>query len=190
MKILHALNLGKLPSIHTSMNSSVHYSDSPSISSSRSAANPSKFPCNYGEKNTVNYLHKNLVKSPSISTLYVTAFAAPVHESSIQSICTSCIMSVIAPVHASSVQPIHTLCITSVIAPLHALPIPSIHPSDDECQEFPEEFPSTKYGEKNPSDIMVKFCDDVTLSLHQVKFPEEAPDTTNRVIYLSNFSST
>ena len=103
---LHALNLGKLPSSCTSMDSSVHHTGSPSISSSPPAAYLLKFPCNYGEKDMVNYLHKNPVKSPSISTLYVMPFGAPVHASSIQSICTLCIMSVIAPVHELSIQPV------------------------------------------------------------------------------------
>ena len=103
----------------------------------------------------VNYLHENTAKSPSISKLYVMPFSAPVH--------------------ASSIQPILTLCITSVIAPVCASPIPSVHPSDDEHQEFLEEFLITKYGEKNPSKIMVQFPDDVTLTLHQVIFSEETP---------------
>ena len=77
-----------------------------------------------------------------------------------------------------------------VIAPVHALPIPSIHPDNDECQEFPDEFPGTKYGEKNMSKIMVKFPDNVSLTLHQAKFLEETPDTTSTVIYPGNFSST
>ena len=185
-KFLHALNPGKFPSTHTSMDLSVHHSDSPSVNLSPSAANPSKIPCKYGEKNVVNYLHENMVKSPSISTSYVMPFSTPVHASSVQSVCTSCVTFVIAPVCASSIQPIHTLCITSVIAPVHASPIPSVHPSDNECQEFPEEFPGTKYAEKNLSEIMVNFPDDVTLTLHQVKFPEETPDTTSRVIYLGS----
>ena len=37
---------------------------------------------------------------------------------------------------------------------------------------------------------MVKFPDDITLTLHQAKFPEETPDTTSRVIYPGNFLST
>ena len=37
---------------------------------------------------------------------------------------------------------------------------------------------------------MVKLPDNITLTLHQVKFPEETPDTTSRVIYLGNFSLT
>ena len=149
----------------------------------------------------VNYLYENPVKSPTISTSYVTPFVAPVHASSVQPICTLCItsviapihalsiqsvhtlcvMSVIAPVHALSVQPIHTLCVMSVIAPIHASPIPSIHLYDDECQEFPDGFPGTKYEEKNPSEITVKFPHNVTLTLHQAKFLQETPDTTNYI---------
>ena len=113
-------NLGKLPSIRTSTDSSVHHSHSPSVNSSLCAANPSKFPCNYGEKNAVNYLHENPVKSPSISTSYIMPFSAPVCASSVQSVCTLSIMSVIAPVCELSIQPVHTLCITSVIAPICA----------------------------------------------------------------------
>ena len=153
-KFPHALTLEKLPSVHTSMESSVHHSDSPSINSSPSAANLLKFPCNYEEKNMVNYMHENLVKSPSVHTL--------------------CITSVVAPIHALSIQPVCTLCIT-VIAPIHASPNPSIHPSDNEHQESPDEFPSTKYGEFNLSESTVKFPHDVTLPLHQVKFLEENP---------------
>ena len=108
----------------------------------------------------------------------------------VQPIHTSCIMSVIAPVHASSIQPVHTLCITSVFAPINALPVPSIHPYDDECQEFLDGFPVTRYGEKNPSEITVKFPHDITLTLQQAKFLEETPDTTKRVIYPGNFMLT
>ena len=88
---------------------------------------------------------------------------------------------------SSSIRHICTSCVTSVIAPVSALPIPSIHPTDDECQEFPDEFPSTNYGEKNPSIILAKIPDNVTLTLHQEKFPEETPGTTNRVNYPANF---
>ena len=154
-KCLHAQSRGKLPSICTSMDSSVYHSDSPSISSSLSAANPSKFPCNYGEKNLVNYLHENTAKSPSVSTLYIMPFSAPAHASSIHSICTSCVASVIAPICGSSVQPIHTLCDMSVIAYVHASPIPSVQPSDNEGQEFLDEYTGSKYGVKTPSEIMV-----------------------------------
>ena len=94
------------------------------------------------------------MKSPSISTLYVIPFGAPVHALFVQPIHTSGSTFVVAPIHASSVQPIHTLCFTSVIAPIHALPVPSLQPSDNEHEEFLEELPSSKYGEKNPSKIM------------------------------------
>ena len=158
----------------------------------------------------VNYLHEILVKSPSVSTLYIMPFNAPVCALSIQSIhtlcimsviapvCpssvqpvhTSCITSVIAPVHASSIQPIHTSCIMSVVAPVHASLIPSIHPYDNERQEFVDGFPGTKHGEKNLSKIMVKLPHDLTLTLHQVKFPEKTPDTTSRAKYPGNFMLT
>ena len=78
----------------------------------------------------------------------------------------------------------------SVIAPIRALPVPSILPYDDEHQEFPDGFPGTNYGEKNRSEIMVKFPHDVTLTLQQAKFLEETLDTTKRVIYLGNFMLT
>ena len=78
----------------------------------------------------------------------------------------------------------------SVTAPIYASPIPSVHPYDDECQEFPDGFPGTKYGEKNPYKIMVNFPHDVTLTLQQAKFPEETPDTTKRVIYPGNIMFT
>ena len=172
------------------MDSSVHHSDSLSINSLPSATNPLKIPCNYGENSTVNYLHENLVKSPTISTLYDMSVIAPVCASYAQPVCSSCITSVIAPVHALSIPPIHTLCITSVFAPVHASPVPSILPYNDKHQEFWDGFPGTNYGEKNPSEIMVKFPHNVTLTLQQVKYPEETPDTTKRVIYLGNFMLT
>ena len=151
---LHDQFMGKIPFIHTLTESSVHHSDSPSVNSSPSVANLSKIPCNYGEKSMVNYLHKNLVKSPTISTLYIMPFSAPIRASSILPIHTPYIMPIIAPVHASSVPPIHTSCVMSVVAPVCALPIPSILPYDDKRQEFPDGFPSTNYGEKNLSEIM------------------------------------
>ena len=117
-------------------------------------------------------------------------FSAPVCALFVQSICTSCVMSVVAPIHASSIQPVCTLCVMSVIAPVHALHVLSIHPSNNKNQEFPGEFPSTKYGEKKTSKITVKFPGDITLTLHQVKFLQETPDTTSRAIYRGNFSST
>ena len=78
----------------------------------------------------------------------------------------------------------------SVSAPVHASPVLSVHPYDDKRQEFPDGYPGTKYGEKKPSEIMVKFPHDVTLTLQQAKFPEETPDTTMRVICLGNFMLT
>ena len=44
-------------------------------------------------------------------------------------------------------------------------------------------------GEK-PSEIRMKITDDITLMLHQVKFLDETPGTTNGVKYLANFPST
>ena len=115
---------------------------------------------------------------------------APVCALSVQPFCTLYVTSVIAPVHALSIQPINTLCVTSVIAPVHASPVPSIHPSDNKHQEFPDGVPGTKYGEKNSFEIMVEFPHDITLTLQPVQFLEETPDTTSRVIYLGNFTST
>ena len=73
------------------------------------------------------------------------------------------------PVKSPSV---HTSSVTSVITPVHALSIPSIHPSDDKCQEILDKFPCINYGEKFLSDITVKIPDDITLTLHLVKFRE------------------
>ena len=101
----------------------------------------------------VNYLHENPVKSPTVSASY----AQPVRS--------LCVTSDIAPVHASSIPPICTSSITSVFAPVHALPVLSVLPYDDEHQKFPDGFPSTNYGEKNPSKITVKFPHDITLTL-------------------------
>ena len=117
-------------------------------------------------------------------------FVAPVRASSVQPVRTSCDMSVLAPVDASSIQPIHTSCITSVFTPICALPVPSILPYDNEHQEFPDGFPGTNYGEKNLSEIMVRFPHDITLTLQQAKFPEETPDTTMKIIYPGNFMLT
>ena len=66
-----------------------------------------------------------------------------------------------------------TLSVTSVISPIHALSILSIHPSDDECQEILDEFPGTIYWEKLPAGITARIPDDVTLTLHNVKFLEK-----------------
>ena len=120
---------GKLPSIHTSTDSSVNPSGSLSITSSPSTEKLSIIPGNNGEKHAVNYLHKILVKSPSIHTSYGTPVIAPVHASSIPSIHTSYAMSVTALVCASSVPSVHTSCIMSVIAPVHALSTEHIHTS-------------------------------------------------------------
>ena len=180
----------KNPFVCTSTDLSVHYTDSLSVNSSLSAANSSKFLRNYGEKNAVNYLHENLVKSPTISISYVTSVVAPVWASSIQPVHSSCDTSVVAPIHALSIQPVRTSHITSVFAPVCASPIPSIHTYDDERQEFPDGDPGTEYGEKTPSEITVKFPHDITLTLQQVKFLKETPDTTKRVIYPCNFMVT
>ena len=75
----------------------------------------------------------------------------------------------------------------SVIEPNRAPSVPSVLPYLDERREFPDGFPGTHYGEKNPSKIMAKIPHDVTLTLQQAKFPEETPDTTNRVKYPGNF---
>ena len=109
---------GKLPSVHTLMDSSVDPSGSPSITSSLSAEKPSKFPRNNGEKHVVNYLHKILVKSPSVCTSYGMSVIAPLHALSIPSIhtlyihsvCILCTTSVIAPICALSIQHVHTTC--------------------------------------------------------------------------------
>ena len=77
----------------------------------------------------------------------------------------------------------------SVIAPISALSIPSIHPSDNEHQEIPDKFPGTNNGEKNPSKIMVKIPDDITLTLHNAKFPVKIPGNVNGVNYLVEFPS-
>ena len=205
----------KFPFVRTSTESPVHHSGSPSVKSSLSATNPSKLPCNYGENSTVNYLHENPVKSPTVSTSYDTSVVAPIRATYVPFVCalyvrpvrTSCVMSDVAPVRASSarpirascvtsdvapvrassVQPVRTSCITSVIAPVCALSVPSVHPYDDERQEFPDGFPGTNYGEKNPYVITAKIPHDVTLTLQQAKFGEETPDTTNRVNYPGNF---
>ena len=201
-------NPGKFLFVCPSTESSVHHPDSPSINSSAFAANPSRLPSNYGENSMVNYLHENLVKSPTVSTSYNMSVIAPVHASyipfihtsyvrpvrtscvtsddasvralSIQPIRTSCITSVIAPVRASSIQPIRTSCITSVIAPVCESSIPSVLPYNDERQEFPDGFPGNHYREKNSSEIMATIPHDITLTLQQANFPEEIPDTTKR----------
>ena len=78
----------------------------------------------------------------------------------------------------------------SVIAPIQASSVPSILPSDDDYQEILDEFPGTNYGEKNPSKIMAKIPNDITLTLHQAKFLKETPGTSNGAKYLANFPLT
>ena len=201
--------------MNTSTELSVHHPDSLSVNSSPFAANPSKLPGKYGENSMVKYLHENPVKSPTVSALYVrpvrtscvTSDIASVHASSIRPVRTSCVTSDVASVCASSIQSIHTSCVssdiapvcassvptvcspyvTSVFAPVRVSPVPSVLTYDDEHQEFSDGLPGTNYGEKNPSEIMVKFSHDVTLTLQQAKFPEETPDITKRVKYPGNF---
>ena len=95
-----------------------------------------------------------------------------------------------SPYIVHTTRPYIVHCVCHVIALVHASPIPSVLPYADECQEFPDGFPGTNYGEKTPSEITVKFPHDVTLTLQQAKFLEETPDTTKRVIYLGNFMLT
>ena len=119
---------GKFPFVHTSTESSVHHSDSPSVNSSPSAANTSKLPCNYGEDSTANYLHENPEKSPTVSTSYDTSVVAPVRATYVPFVCalyvrparTSCVTSDVAPVCASSEQHVRTSCVTSDVAPVCA----------------------------------------------------------------------
>ena len=197
-KILYAQYMGKVPSVHTSTDLSVDPSGSPSITSSPSAEKPLKVPSNNGEKHVVNYLYEITVKSPSIHTLYGMSVIAPVHALSVPSIHTSYIppihtsyiLPVITTICASSIEHICTSYITSAIVPICALPVPSICPTDDECQEFLDKFPSTSYGEKLPSKITAKIPDNVTLTLHQAKSPEEAARTTSGVKDPDNFPVT
>ena len=163
----------------------------------------------------VKYLHENTAKSPTVSASYIrpicisyiTSDVASVHASSIQPVCTSWVTSDIASVRASSIQPVRASCvtsdvvpvrassvptvrspyITSVFASVHASLVPSVLPYDDERQEFPDGFPGTNYGEKNPSKIRVRFPHDITLTQRQAKFLEATPDTTTRVKYPGNF---
>ena len=82
---------------------------------------------------------------------------------------------------------VHSVSDVSVIAPIHTSPDPSAHSSDDKHQEIPDKFPSTNYGEKNPSVITAKIPNGITLTLHQAKFQDEAPGTSNGAKYLANF---
>ena len=103
---------GKFPFVRTSMESSVHHQDSLSVNSSPFAANPLKIPRNYGENSSVNYMHENPVKSPTICASYIP-FVRALY---VQPIRTSCVTSDVAPVRASSIQPICTSCVTSDVA--------------------------------------------------------------------------
>ena len=78
--------MGKFLSVCTSSDSSVDQSGSPSITSSPSADNQSKFPSNHGEKNAVNYLHEILVEILTASTLSVPSVVAPICALSVLSI--------------------------------------------------------------------------------------------------------
>ena len=84
---------------------------------------------------------------------------------------------------------VHTLCIISVIAPVYASSILSNHPSNDKHQEILDKFPSTNYGEKNTSKITAKISNEITLTLHQVKFPVKTSGNSNGVKYLTIFLS-
>ena len=75
----------------------------------------------------------------------------------------------------------------SVVAPICALCVLSIHLSDDECQEIPDEFSSTNYGEKLSSEIMVKIPDDITLTLQKAKYLEKTSGTSHGAKYPANF---
>ena len=61
-------NLGKILSIHTSLESSVNPSGSPSVTLSPSAENLLKFPSNHGEQNAGNYMDEIRVKIPTVCT--------------------------------------------------------------------------------------------------------------------------
>ena len=91
--------------------------------------------------------------------------------------------------HEISKITISTLSVMSVIAPIHALPIPSVHPSDDKHQEILDKFHSTKYVEKSLSKVMAKFPSNITLTLHQAKFPERSPGNSDGVKYPVEFLS-
>ena len=133
---------GKLPSISTSMDSSV---DPLSITSSQSAEKPLKISNNNGEKHAVNYLHKILVKSPSIHHMVHLSLHLSVH-------------------HPYNLSIHHTLSLSlhpSMHCPFH----PSIHPSNDKHQELPAKFPGTNLGEKTHPKSQLKSSDNVTLTL-------------------------
>ena len=182
---------GKLPFVHASTASSVDPSVSPSITLSLSAEQLSKIPSNNGEKHAVNYLNEITVLSLPICTSYGMSVTAPICALSIPSVHTPYGTTVIVPVHASSIPSIHTLYVPSictsyvmsVVSPVSASPVPSGHLTNDERQEFPDEFPGTNNGEKLPSKITAKIPDDITLSLHQAKFLVGTPGITDGVKY-------
>ena len=72
--------------MHTSSDSSVNPSGSPSSTPSPFAENLLKFPTNNGDKTAVNYLHEILVKVPTVHTLSVPSVIAPVSASSVPSV--------------------------------------------------------------------------------------------------------
>ena len=80
-----------------------------------------------------------------------------------------------------------SLSVTSVIRPISAPSVLSVHPSDDKDQEILDEFPSTNYGEKYPAEIMAIMPDNVTLTLHNVKFLEKTPGNSNGVNFMVEF---
>ena len=85
--------------------------------------------------------------------------------------------------------PIHTSCIMSVIAPIHDCPFcPSICQAMN-IRKSQTNSPVLIMG-KNLSKIMTKFPNNVTLTLHNVKFPEKTPGATNGAKYLANFPLT
>ena len=78
-----------------------------------------------------------------------------------------------------NIPTVHTSSVMSVITLISASYVPSIHPLDDEGWEKLEQFPSTSYEENFMVVITAKIPDDITLTLHQVKFPEKASQNFN-----------
>ena len=75
---------------------------------------------------------------------------------------------------------VHASSITPVIEPISALSILSIHLSNDKHQEVPDELCGTNYGDKFPVKLMATIPDNVTLTLHKVKFLQKTPGNFNR----------
>ena len=138
-------NPGKLPSTHTSMDSSADPSGSPSITLSPSAENPSKIPCKNGDNDAVNYLHKIPVKSPTVCTSYGTSHLCiirSIHTYIMHYICHCthpCIVHTIHPYimhyicHCTCPCIIHPICqyiIHYVCHCTHLCIIHSVHPSN------------------------------------------------------------